>query len=332
MTDDSVRALTRQRSFLSRRQFIKLCGAAAAVLALPKTEIATIATALAASPRLPVVWLEFQDCTGDSESFLRAAQRRNAADGALTDPGLIDLLLDHISVEYHETLMAPSGAAAGKSRADVLAQYAGKLVCIVEGAIPTGQNGNYCTIAGETALSIVRDVTARAAATIALGNCAVDGGLAAASPNPTGATGVRGAVPNLANLVNMPGCPANVVNLVATVVYYVTYGALPRLEEDGRPRFAYHDEVHERCERKRFKDQDQYVLAWGDEGHLQGWCLKRMGCRGPDTDHNCPTVKWNDGACWPIGAGHHCVGCARSGFWDRMTPFYRSGDGAGDDD
>ncbi|MBC7235946.1 MAG: [Ni/Fe] hydrogenase small subunit, partial [Chloroflexi bacterium] len=148
-----------------------------------------------------------------------------------------------------------------------------------------------------------------------------------------GATGVAGAVPGIANLVNMPGCPANVVNLVGVVVYLLAYNRLPELEGDGRPRFAYHDEVHKHCERKRFKDQDKYVLAWGDYGHQQGWCLKKMGCRGPDTGHNCPIVRWNEETSWPIGAGHHCIGCARRNFWDRATPFYaRSSEGAKDDD
>ncbi|MBC7237552.1 MAG: twin-arginine translocation signal domain-containing protein, partial [Chloroflexi bacterium] len=180
MMQDSSRSPTRPRATLSRRHFLELCGAAAAVLALPKAEIPKIAAALEASPRLPVVWLECQDCTGDSESFLRAAQRRNAADGNLTDPSLVDLLLDHISVEYHETLMAPAGASAEQSRADVLSHYAGQFLCVVEGSIPTALNGAYCTVGGRTALSIVREVTAQARATVALGNCAVDGGLAAA--------------------------------------------------------------------------------------------------------------------------------------------------------
>ena len=63
--------------------------------------------------------------------------------------------------------------------------------------------------------------------------------------------------------------------------------------------------------------------AWGDKGALNGWCLYKMGCKGPQTYMNCPTVRYNDGTNWPIGAGHGCVGCAEVGFWDNMTPFYR---------
>ncbi|MBU0492628.1 MAG: hydrogenase small subunit [Chloroflexi bacterium] len=313
---------------VSRRQFLKFCGTMAAVLALPVGAAKTIATALATAPRLPVIWLEFQDCTGDSESFLRACRRPDPLVPGATDPSITDIVLDVLSVDYHETLMVPAGFMAEKSRADTLQSHAGQYICVVEGAIPTANNGGYCTIGGRTALSIVQEVCGQARATVAMGACAHDGGLAAAYPNPTGAVGVRDAVPGLANLVSLPGCPANVVNLVATIVYLITYNQLPSRDGSGRPTFAYHDEIHERCERHRYYERDQYVLAWGDQGHRQGWCLRRMGCKGPETKHNCPTVKWNDGTCWPIGAGHGCVGCASPHFWDQQTPFYAA---SGDD-
>ena len=51
-----------------------------------------------------MLWVEFQGCTGDTESFLRSSQ-----------PSIIDLLLDRISLDYHETVMVPAGAQAGLS-------------------------------------------------------------------------------------------------------------------------------------------------------------------------------------------------------------------------
>ena len=318
---------------ISRRDFLKFCGFMASVLALPDLTGSDIARALAAAPRLPIVWLECQDCTGDTESFLRACRRPDPALSGATDPDLIGLLLDVLSVDYHETLMVPSGFMAEKSRADTLQAYGGQYICVVEGSIPTANNGAYCTIGGRTALSIVQEVTNYAKATIALGACATDGGLAAAVPNLTGAVGVRSAVPGLTNLINLPGCPANVVNLVATIVYILTYNHLPSLDGAGRPEFAYGEEIHERCERHDHYEEKRFVLAWGDAGHRQGWCLRKMGCRGPETHHNCPRVKWNEGTCWPVAAGHGCVGCSQPKFWDTMTPFYaaRGGDD-GDDD
>lgn len=307
---------------ISRRGFLKFCGMMTAALALPTHYVEKIAGALAAAPRLPVVWLEFQDCTGDTESFLRAGTRPDPIQSGVTDPSLVDLLLDYLSVEYHETIMVPSGANAHKSLTDVMQAYAGQYVCIVEGSIPLAQNGNFCTIRGRTALSILQEVLAQARATVAAGSCSYDGGLAAALPNPTQAVGVRQAVPSAPNLICLPGCPVNVVNLVAALVYFITFNAWPERDGNGLPYFAYGNKIHSRCERKDFYEQKKFVLAWGDAGHQQGWCLYRMGCKGPDTKSNCYNVKWNGGTSWPIGAGHGCIGCTAPAFWDRFTSVY----------
>jgi hydrogenase small subunit len=305
---------------ISRRQFLKFCGVMTATLALPGHFNTRVAQALLTNPRPPLVWLEFQDCTGDTESFLRTTQ-----------PGVDELLLDTLSLDYHETLMAPSGLGTEQSLQQTMANYPGQYICIVEGSIPTAAGGIHCLIRGRTALSIAQEVCGGALAVIALGTCAWDGGLAAANPNPTGAVGVRHAVPGLQTLINLPGCPTNVVNLTATLINYLTFNEWPQMDGAGRPRFAYHEEIHEECERHDHYEAHRFVEAWGDQGHRQGWCLLKMGCKGKATHHNCPTVKWNDGTCWPVGAGHGCVGCAEASFWDRMTPFYAAIEDEDDD-
>lgn len=319
-------------SQLNRREFLKFSSLMAATLALPGRYAATIQTALTAAGRLPLVWLEFQDCTGDTESFLKANQRVNPITRNLTDPGLVDLLFDFISVEYHETIMSPAGTQAERSLLDAIENHAGEYVAVVEGSIPTANQGVYCTIRGRTALSIAEQVLPNSRAVIALGSCATDGGLPGAAPNPTGAKGVIDAIPNLPQFLALPGCPANVVNLVASLVHLITFGQLPSRSSSGKPYFAYGEEIHEECERHDHYEDERFVLEWGDEGHKQGWCLFKMGCKGPETDHNCSTVKWNSGTCWPVAAGHGCVGCASPRFWDRMTPFYQQLPDDDDDD
>jgi NiFe hydrogenase small subunit HydA len=130
----------------------------------------------------------------------------------------------------------------------------------------------------------------------------------------------------------MPGCPLNGVNLVATLVYYLTNGTLPPLDSSRRPTFAYQRSIHaeSRCDRYGFYDSDLFVSAWGDAGHRKGYCLMYMGCKGPSTRANCYQRNWNQTS-WPIGAGHPCIGCTTSGFWDRNTPFYGSGEEGADD-
>ncbi len=147
--------------------------------------------------------------------------------------------------------------------------------------------------------------------------------LPAASPNPTGALGVADAVPGVKNLVNLSACPANVENLTALIVYYLTFKRLPPLDRYRRPLFAYGKSIHDNCERRAHFDAGQYVEEWGDEGHRTGYCLYKMGCKGPVTYQNCPNIRWNGGTNWPIGCGHPCIGCAEPDFWDKMTPFYQ---------
>jgi hydrogenase small subunit len=296
---------------ISRRAFLKFCGGMAAILALPPSYGSRIAKALAAAPRIPLVWIEGQDCAGNTEGFLRASH-----------PTAAEIILDTLSVNYHETLMAPAGTAAEKSLTDTMAAFPRGYIAVVEGAIPLAENGIYCTVGGRTFESIVQDVCGNALVTIAVGSCAFDGGLPAANGGPTGAIGVSKFVPN-ATVINLPGCPMNVQNLTATIVQYLTFGAWPATDSLGRPLFAYGQLNHDQCERRAHFDAGEYVLAWGDEGHRLGWCLYKMGCKGPETFANCPTARFNDRTSWPVKAGHGCVGCTMPDFWDQMSPFYR---------
>jgi len=296
---------------VSRRDFMKFCTVMAATLGLPAGYAGKIAEALEKAKKPSVVWLEFQACTGNTESLLRADK-----------PTVARLVLDIVSYDYHETIMAPAGKQAVKSLADVVKNEKGKYIAIVEGSIPTADGGVYCTVGGRTALDIAREVCGNAKATIAVGACAWDGGWPAAKPNPTGATGVKDAVKGI-TLINLPGCPANVENITGTLVHFLTFGSLPVADSMDRPLFAYGEKIHDHCERRAHFDAGQFVRQWGDEGHRLGWCLYEMGCKGPETFKNCPVVRWNGGTNWPVGAGHGCIGCAAPRFWDTMSPFYR---------
>jgi hydrogenase small subunit len=295
---------------ISRRDFIKFCTATTAALALPLSLMPKVAAAVE-DKRVPVIWLEFQDCAGDSEAFLRANQ-----------PTAASIILDLISLEYHETLMAAAGHQAEAAKQAAMEKYKGEYICIVEGAIPRDDSGVYCTVSGETAIDSLKKVVGNAKATIAVGSCAAFGNIPAAAPNPTGAVGVRDVVPGAA-VVNLPGCPLNAENLTATLVHVLTFGKLPAVDNLGRPLFAYGKRIHDNCERRAHFDAGQYAEEFGDPGHRQGWCLYKLGCKGPETFHNCPTVRYNEGTSWPVMAGHGCIGCSEPQFWDTMTPFYR---------
>ncbi len=309
-TGYSVSTLLEQRG-VSRRDFLKFCTAMSAALALPPAFAPRIAQALDEVRRPTLVWLEFQSCTGDTEALLRASS-----------PTVAELILDILSVDYAETIMAAAGHLAEANLDKVVKDEKGKYIVVVEGSIPMKDDGVYCCIAGRTALDRAREVCGGAYATIAVGTCASYGGIPAAAPNPTGAVGVKEAVPG-ATVLNLPGCPLNADNLTAAIVHFLLFKKLPALDSVGRPLFAYGKRIHDNCERRPHFDAGQYVGIWGDQAHRSGHCLYKMGCKGPETYHNCPSQRYNEKTSWPVAAGHGCAGCSQPMFWDAMGPLYK---------
>ncbi len=283
---------------IGRRDFVKICTIAAAAVGLGPLAAERFVEAAVRGAKPSVVWLQFQECTGCTESLLRTSH-----------PPVDDLILDLISLDYHETLFAAAGHQAEAALRQTMQTHAGKYVCIVEGAIPTKENGIYCMIGGRTAIDIVKDVGGKAGAVIAIGSCASWGGVASADPNPTGASGVADVLPGK-TIVKIPGCPANPYNLLGTVLQYATSGTLPALDEEGRPKFAYGRTIHEHCPRRAHFDAGRFAERFGDEGHRNGYCLYKLGCKGPVTHANCSVQHFGEVVdAWPIGLGHPCFGC-----------------------
>ncbi len=296
---------------VSRRDFMKFCTFLTATMGLSSSFVPKVAEVFAApKQRPPVVWLHFGECTGCSEATLRTQY-----------PYPDDLVLEILSIEYHETIMAAAGQQAEDQLHAAVKKYEGKFVCVVEGAVATKFNGAYGKIAGRTFLDIAKDVVPKAAATIAIGTCASFGGIQAAQPNPGGYKGLGDALG--IKTLNIPGCPPNPVNFIGTVVNYLLLGKLPALDELGRPLFAYSKTVHDQCPRRAHFEDEEFVSEFGSEEAALGYCLYNVGCRGPETYNNCPIAKFNDGTSFPIEAGHPCIGCSQPNFWDDMSPFYQ---------
>lgn len=286
---------------VSRREFLSFCSAVATALGLGPAGVRQVQAALAAGLRPPVLWLHFSECTGCTESLLRT-----------TSPYFDDLILNTISLEYHETLMVESGDGAENLRNQVLSKYSGDFLCVVEGSIPTANNGLYGTVGARTMYTIASEVLPKAKAIIAIGSCASDGGLPGASPNPAQVRGVKDAFPSLSvPVVNCPGCPPNPVNFASIIVNYLLKGTTPALDSAGRPTFAYGQTVHQLCALKGTSN-----------------CLQSKGCRGIATYHNCPQIKFNDGTSYCMQSGHVCIGCSEAGFWDSTAfwtqPFWKT--------
>ena len=295
---------------VDRRSFLKFCSMMAAVMGLEATAIGKVAEALETKARIPVLWLHGLECTCCSESFIRSSH-----------PIAQDVVLNMISLDYDDTLQAAAGFQVEEIRKRIMKEYPGQYILAVEGNAPTKDGGIYCTVGGHTFLEILQETAEQAKAVVAWGSCASNGCVQAAHPNPTGAKPIHELIHGKP-VINVPGCPPIGEVMTGLLTYILTFDRLPELDRIGRPKMFYAQRLHDKCFRRAFFDAGQFVENWDDEGARKGWCLYKMGCRGPSTYNSCATFKWNNGVSWPIGSGHGCIGCSEANFWDN-GPFYQ---------
>jgi hydrogenase small subunit len=288
---------------ISRRGFLKFCAATASLMALPPSMVPAIAEALEKARRPSVIWLSFQECTGCTESLTRSHS-----------PTIENLIFNHISLDYHHTLQAAAGTAAEAAREAAMHENEGKYLVVVDGSIPLGNPG-FSTIAGISNVEMLQETAAGAAAVIAVGSCASFGGLPHAAPNPTGAVAVSELIKDKP-VMNLPGCPPIPTVIAGVLAHFITFGSLPELDDLGRPKVFYGQSIHDRCYRRPFYDKGLFAETFDDEGARKGWCLYRLGCKGPMTYNYCAIGKWNQGTSWPVESGHGCLGCSEPNFWD----------------
>ncbi len=294
---------------VTRRDFMKWASAVTGMLMLPSSFTPLVADAALLMNRAPVIWLELSDCAGNTEAILRS-------DG----PKIDEILLDIISLEFNETIMAASGHQAEKQLEDAIHTFKGKYLLFVEGAIPMGLDGQYGTIGAhaETFYDHLIRISKDAAAVVAVGSCATFGGVPAASPNPTQAVGVMDVLKGKP-LINIPACPANPANMVGVIIHYILTGQVPELDSLLRPKFAFGYRIHDNCERRAHFDAGEFVEEWGDHGAKHNFCLYKVGCKGPMTFNNCSIIRYNEGVNWPVGVGRGCIGCSEPDFWDKYA-------------
>ncbi len=305
---------------VSRRDFLKFCGSIAAMIGLSEAYAPQIAAAVVSSGKLkPVIWLNGGSCSGCTESLAQSDY-----------PDVATIVLDILSVNYSETLMMAQGDDAEKSITDTMRN--GDYLLVYEGAVMTGQDGNTLRIAGRTGVEVLEEVAAEAEAVIAVGSCAVDGGWVAGRPNSTGGTGVTKFLADKGidkPIVNLPACPTNPEWVVAVVVDYLVLGKLPELDDFGRPVAMFGQTIHDNCPRRGHFENGEFVTEFGSPEEAKGWCLYKMGCKGPQTFTNCPIVRWNRRVSWCVESGSPCIGCGTvdpisggdSNWVDMNTPF-----------
>ncbi len=299
-----------QAKGVTRRDFLSACAWMTALLGLPASAVSQITKALETKPRLPVVWFHFQECTCCSESFIRSSH-----------PQVADIILDKISLDYTETLQAAAGKQAEEALHETMTKHKGNYLMLVEGSVPTADGGIYCCIGGRTALDILTEAAAGAKAVVCWGSCASNGCVQAANPNPTRATPIHELLTGVP-IIKVPGCPPIAEVMTGTIVHLLAFDRIPQLDGLRRPKAFYSRRVHDTCYRRPNYDAGLFVNSFDDENARRGYCLYKMGCRGPVTYNACGVTRWNNGVSFPIQSGHGCIGCSEAHFWDN-GPFYQ---------
>ena len=294
---------------VSRRSFMKLCGAVAVAAGLGQAAAPRVALALedsvigATQGKLyPVIWIEGASCTGCTESFAQ-----------VDTPDPATVVLELISLNYSETLSAAAGYSMEEAKEQTI--KAGNYVLIYEGAVLEGWNGNALRVAGEPGTKHLIEAAESANAVVALGSCAVNGGWMGANPNCSGALGVQKFLEknNIKTpVINIPGCPANPEWLVSVLVNVVMMGNLPELDSMNRPAGIFGQTIHDNCERRGHFENGEFVYEFGSKEEAMGYCLYPLGCRGPQTNSNCGVTLWNHGRSWCVKSGAPCIGCCEA--------------------
>jgi hydrogenase small subunit len=318
---------------VSRRDFLKYCGSVAAALGLSETMAPQIAAAMEGAGKLkPALWINGGSCTGCTESIAQ-----------VDTPDVATIVLDYLSFNYFETIMAAAGADAEKQIEETVA--AGGYIVIYEGSVMTGQDGNTLLINGKKGTEILEEVAANAAAVIAVGSCAVDGGWVMAHPNPAQATGVQAWLDKKGiktPVVNLPTCPVNPEWIVAMVVQLLLVAdfdpakfleitpMVTRTVDDKVtgakvnllfPKGIFGQTIHDNCPRRGHFENGEFVTKLGSAEEAMNYCLYKVGCKGPQTYTNCPIVRWNARASWCVESGAPCIGCGGLNWVDNNAPF-----------
>ena len=267
MFETQYEALRRQG--ISRRSFLQFCSLTAASLGIGSAGAKDIAEAMETKPRTPVIWLHGLECTCCTESFIRSYH-----------PVAKDLVLSMISLDYDDTIMAAAGHQAEAALEDTIEKYKGNYILAVEGNVPLNDDGVNCIPGGETFLRKIKHVAAGAKAVIGWGSCAAWGCVQAAKPNPTHAVPITEIITDKP-IVLVPGCPPIPEVMTGVVTYILTYDRLPPLDRMGRPKMFYGQRIHDKCYRRAHFDAGQFVEKFDDEGAKLGYCLYKVGCKGP---------------------------------------------------
>jgi len=266
---------------------------------------------------LNLIWMQGQTCDGDSMSVVDA-----------TNPDFMTFLKRYrINLLYHPTLSPIFGDEArqlferclnGETKIDLF---------VFEGAVPTKEGfGDY--FEGKDVKSMVQNFASKAMLTIAVGTCASFGGVPAASPNESGATGLQFNLYEKGGflgedyssglgfpVINIPGCPTHPDWVINTLLSF-RLGQPVILDKYNRPKDYFEEKVHRGCKLCEFHERS----LWAKDFTELGCLAASLGCKGRTTNADCNIRLWNNASSC-TRSGSPCIGCCDPGFPESMFPF-----------
>ncbi|WCN37440.1 hydrogenase [Aneurinibacillus uraniidurans] len=262
-----------------------------------------------------LLWLEGSACSGNTMAFLTADQ-----------PDVIDLLTQYgVKLCWHPSLSLEMGDSVKKILRDFIDGHEPLDILVIEGAIAQGPNGTgkYDVFCERPFKDWVADLSKVARFVIAAGDCSCFGGIPAADPNPTDATGLQfhrkdkggflGANYRSASglpVINVSGCPAHPDWITQTIIGALTRPQDLLLDEYHRPLDLYSTTTHQGCTRNEYFE---YKIAAETLGCKEGCLSVNFGCQGHYTHSSCNRILWNRQSS-KTRAGVPCFGCTEPDF------------------
>jgi NiFe hydrogenase small subunit HydA len=263
-----------------------------------------------------LLWLQGGACSGNTMSFLNAEE-----------PSVCDLVTDFgINVLWHPSLGLELGAGLHALLGGIVSGQIPLDIFVFEGTViraPAG-TGEWNRFAGRPMQEWVRELTAVANYTIAIGDCASWGGIPATSPNPTDSIGLqflkrdhggflgegyrsKAGLP----VINIPGCPAH-PDWITQIIVAVATGRAAEIALDDlqRPKTFFSSFTQTGCTRNM---HFAYKVSATEFGQRKGCLFYDLGCRGPMTHSPCNRILWNRQSS-KTRAGMPCLGCTEPEF------------------
>ncbi|QIW23926.1 Ni,Fe-hydrogenase I small subunit [Sulfolobus sp. S-194] len=147
-----------------------------------------------------IVWIEAQSCSGESINILKSGCR-----------SLENLFFNSSPFKLYSTIC---GEKCGKDYLNELLSQK-DFVLVIEGAIPKGKD-ELCYVGEYTCSQLISMLAEKAKAIIAVGSCAVNGGII----RELGYVGVSEFLGK--KVYEVPGCPASEKMMVAAIYYALT--------------------------------------------------------------------------------------------------------------